>query len=68
MISFFQKRFFTTIGLDIGNINSYISILESTGPRIIENSEGFRVTPSYITLMNDKENDNLHGNNSKNSA
>lgn len=68
MISFFQKRFFTTIGLDIGNINSYISILESTGPRIIENSEGFRVTPSYITIMNDKEKDNLHGNNSKNSA
>lgn len=68
MIPIFQKRLFTTIGIDIGNINSYISILESTGPRIIENSEGFRVTPSYITIKNKKEKDNLYGNSSKNSA
>ena len=45
MIPFLQKRLFTTIGIDIGAVNSYISVLEPNGARIIENTEGSRVTP-----------------------
>ena len=63
MIPFLQKRLFTTIGIDIGAVNSYISVLEPNGARIIENTEGSRVTPSYITVNNGK--DKLYGSTSK---
>lgn len=44
------KKYFSVIGMDIGPTNTCMAILEPTGPRVIENAEGFRLTPSSVTL------------------
>ena len=50
--NYFQKFKFSIIGMDIGGTNTCMAILEPAGPRVIENSEGTRTTPSYFTLQN----------------
>jgi len=43
------------IGIDLGTTNSCVAILEGGTPRVIENSEGARTTPSIIAYMEDGE-------------
>lgn len=43
------------IGIDLGTTNSCVAIMEGDTPKIIENSEGDRTTPSIIGYADDKE-------------
>jgi molecular chaperone DnaK len=39
------------IGIDLGTTNSCVSVMEGASPRVIENSEGARTTPSYMAIV-----------------
>ncbi|MCS6765111.1 MAG: molecular chaperone DnaK [Candidatus Protistobacter heckmanni] len=43
------------IGIDLGTTNSCVAIMEGNTPKVIENSEGARTTPSIIAYMEDGE-------------
>jgi len=47
------------IGIDLGTTNSCISIMDGKDPKVIENAEGSRTTPSIISFGS--ENDKLVG-------
>lgn len=43
------------IGVDLGTTNSCVSIMEGKSPKVIENSEGARTTPSIVAFNNREE-------------
>ena len=43
------------IGIDLGTTNSCVSVIEGNTPKVIENAEGTRTTPSIIAYMEDGE-------------
>lgn len=42
------------IGIDLGTTNSVVSVLEGGEPKVIENAEGNRTTPSVVSFKNDE--------------
>ena len=53
------------IGIDLGTTNSCVAIMDGSQPRIIENSEGARTTPSIVAYT---ENERLVGQAAKRQA
>lgn len=51
------------LGIDLGTTNSAMAIIEASEPKIVENSEGARTTPSIIAIS--KNNERLVGQTAK---
>ncbi len=43
------------IGIDLGTTNSCVAVMEGKTPKVIENAEGMRTTPSMVAFTDDQE-------------
>jgi molecular chaperone DnaK len=43
------------IGIDLGTTNSCVAVMDGTTPKVVENSEGARTTPSIVAITDDGE-------------
>merc|ERR1719265_1535967 len=57
-LAFSSKNYFSSsahiIGIDLGTTNSCVAIMEGGQPKVIENAEGMRTTPSIVGFADDK--------------
>jgi molecular chaperone DnaK len=43
------------VGIDLGTTNSCVAIMDGSTPKVIENSEGVRTTPSIVAITSDNQ-------------
>ncbi|MGB7405272.1 MAG: molecular chaperone DnaK [Pacificimonas sp.] len=43
------------IGIDLGTTNSCVAVMDGSAPKVVENSEGARTTPSMVAFTKDNE-------------
>ncbi len=43
------------IGIDLGTTNSCVAVMDGSSPKVIENAEGMRTTPSIVAFTDDDE-------------
>ena len=43
------------IGIDLGTTNSCVAVMDGSTPKVLENSEGARTTPSIVAFGEDGE-------------
>ncbi len=43
------------IGIDLGTTNSCVAIMDGKTPKVVENAEGVRTTPSAVAILDDGE-------------
>ena len=41
------------IGIDLGTTNSCVSVMDGSTPKVIENAEGARTTPSMVSFTDE---------------
>lgn len=60
------RNFGKIIGIDLGTTNSCVAVMEGNIPKVIENQEGMRTTPSFVAFTDDGQ--RLCGSPAKNQA
>jgi molecular chaperone DnaK len=52
---FVHRHAFLPSGIDLGTTNSCVAVMDGSNPKVIENAEGMRTTPSMVAFTDDGE-------------